>query len=153
MTTNPSPSDPRNQQWPESPPGGHQMPAAPTRPTPVEVSFWLWAVYLALDAVAGGVFLLTQGSVVTREQIAMFVVALLVDAAMLVFAFLMREGRNWARIVLAVLGSLRLLLLLFVLIVGGNVMFAALLVLVGAATGTTFLPAANVWFRPRQPGL
>jgi membrane protein required for beta-lactamase induction len=76
--------------------------------------------------------------------------ALPTDAAMLIFAFLMRESRNWVRIMLAVLGSLRLLVLLFVLLAG--VVFGVLTLLVGTAMVMIFLPTANSWLRPRQTG-
>jgi hypothetical protein len=160
MAASSPPSDPGDQQWQESQPrpGGDQMPAAPhqgLRPRPVEASFWLWIGYLALDAVLGGVaFLTVDPSVVPREGIAMLVVALLVDLAMLIFAFHLRAGRNWARIVLAAFGSLRLLFLLFALLAGaaGGLFAAILLLLVGAAMVTMFVPTANPWFRPRQSG-
>lgn len=83
----------------------------------------------------------------------MFMVAVLLDVAMVAFAFAMREGRNWARIVLAVLGGLRLLMLLFLLIAGASGLFVLVWLLVAAATATMFVAGANAWFRPRQPGL
>jgi hypothetical protein len=80
------------------------LPPRGPRAWAVELSFWLWIVYLAIDVVLGLVAVTLARSAidggVSREQIAMLVVALLVDAAMLVFAVLMRGGRNWARIVL-----------------------------------------------------
>ena len=132
------------------------LPARGPRVWAVELSFWLWVVYLALDAVLGVVAVTLARSAidggVSGAQIATVVSALLVDAALLVFAVLMRGGRNWARIVLAVLGGLRVLILLFVLVAGaGGLMFAVLFLLVVAAVTTMFVPAANAWFVPRPP--
>ncbi|MGH3766675.1 MAG: hypothetical protein ACRDS0_24430 [Pseudonocardiaceae bacterium] len=159
MTTSSPPSDPRDQQWRASPPTaiGDQIPVAPTqslRPLAVDVSFWLWISHLTLDVVLGGVFMLMAGSSgVGSQQLAMFMGALAVDGVLFAFALAMRKGRNWARIVLAVLGGLRLLVLLFVLIVGGSGIFALVLLLVAGAIVTMFIAGANAWFQPRQPGL
>ncbi|MBW0009328.1 MAG: hypothetical protein JO063_04270, partial [Pseudonocardiales bacterium] len=81
------------------------------------------------------------------------VLGLLVVAAELVFVFLMRGGRNWARIVLAVLGGLGVLLGLIGLAIGGGSITGPLplLLLIGAIV-TMFLPPANAWFQPRRPG-
>jgi hypothetical protein len=116
---------------------------------------WLWIAYLTLDVVLAVVAMTLARSAidggVSRQQIAIVVVALLVDVAVLVFAVLMRGGRNWARIVLAVVGGLRVLILLFILIAGaGGPMVAVLFLLVAAAVTTMFVPAANAWFVPRQ---
>lgn len=84
---------------------------------------------------------------VTLQAIGALVGALVFDAVMLVFTLVMRRGHNWARIVLAVFGSLRLLFLLFALIAGAaNAVTAVLLLLLVAAIVTMFLPAANAWF-------
>jgi len=67
----------------------------------------------------------------------------------------MYKGRNWARTVRAVFGGLRLLSLPIVLIgLTGALLVIGVLqlpLLIGAIV-TMFLPAANAWFRPRQPG-
>jgi hypothetical protein len=178
MTTIPPPSDPRGQQWSPPPPGGYPVPLRGPRPRSVEISFWLWIISLILGA-AGSVAALTQldriraeainralaqnptldqsmtQSVVTGVLIGAVAVALLFVVAELVFVFLMRGGRNWARIVLAVFGGLSVLFGLVGLAgTAGPVLVASFvqLLLVVAAIATMFGPAANAWFRPRRPG-
>jgi hypothetical protein len=105
------------------------------------------AIDLAIGAVAGiGFFLSPPSAAVTPQAIGALVGVLVVDVAMLVFTLAMQNGRNWARIVLAVFGSLRLLFLLFVLIGGAaNAVTAVLLLLLVAAVMTMFMPATNAW--------
>jgi hypothetical protein len=66
----------------------------------------------------------------------------------------MYKGRNWARIVLAVFGGLRLLSLPIVLIgLTGALLVIGVLqlpLLIGAIV-TMFLPAANAWSGPASP--
>lgn len=181
MTTTPPPSDPSGQQWPVPPPSGYPMPEAPPRgprPRGVEISFWLWIINLALGAISSLVALtqidriraeavstaLAQNPTLDRSMIenvstgvviGAVVVGLLFVAAGLVFAFLMRGGRNWARIVLAVLGGLGVLFGLFGLAGStGPVLVASFvqLLLVLGAVVTMFGSAANAWFRPGRPG-
>ncbi|MDQ3762251.1 MAG: hypothetical protein M3460_11355 [Actinomycetota bacterium] len=165
---------------PPPPPGSYQVPAAPARgprPRGVEISFWLWIVNLTLGVI-GSLSALTQidrlraeainsavaqnptldrsliESVATGVLIGTVLVGLLFIAIGFVFVFLMRGGRNWARIVLAVLGGLTVLLVLFGLTNATGpvlVTYVQLLLLVGAIA-TMFGPAANAWFRPRNPG-
>lgn len=71
----------------------------------------------------------------------------------LILAYLMRGGRNWARIVPAVLGGLGLVSGLYGLSsVAGLQLLLSLLngVVLLAALVTMFLPGANPWFRARQ---
>lgn len=67
----------------------------------------------------------------------------------------MRKGRNWARIVLAVIGGLGVLSGFYSLTTesGGQLALTvvSLIVVIGAIV-TMFLPGANPWFRPR-PGV
>jgi hypothetical protein len=150
-------------------------PQAETRPKEVEISFWLWITTLALGLVAT-VPVLTQldqlraqaidqalvqdptldrstiESITTGALIGGAVIGLLFVVAELVFVFLMRGGRNWARIVLAVLGGLGVLFGLIGLAAASSVSgLLQLLLLIGAIV-TMFLPTANAWFRHRQPG-
>jgi hypothetical protein len=164
------------------PSGGYSMGRPPlrgTRPKEVELSFWLWVATLVLSVLGAlGVVLRygqikqIQAEMINRmvaqnpsvnqsmiERTAMtalvivLVVWLLLVAAMFVFAFLMRGGRNWARVVLAVLGGLGVLFSLigFAAAAGSVIGALRLLLLIGAIV-TMFLPAANVWFAPRRPG-
>jgi hypothetical protein len=180
MTTIQPSSDSGDQQWPAPTPGGGQVPALPQRPRPrgVEISFWLWVGYLALGAI-GVVVAFTQLDRVRAETVnalaedpsldraliervatgffvGVLVTILVFIIAAFIFALLMRGGRNWARIVLAVLGGLAVLLGLLGLVgsagpaLGMGVL--QLLLLVGAI-GTMFGSAANAWFRPRRPQL
>lgn len=150
-------------------------PTRGSRPKEVEISFWLWITYLALTAIGVAVMLtqldrfraevinnaLAQDSTVDRSVIesvasAAMVVVAVVAVLFVVFgvilAFLLRRGRNWARIVLAVIGGLFVLLGLIGLAIAADASSVTgllqLLLLIGAIV-TMFLPAANPWFRPR----
>ncbi len=164
------------------PSGGYPAGPAPlrgTRPKEVETSFWLWIASVVLGVV-GALITYPQiqqlqadaidqtlaqdptldraviESAATVGLIVGIVIGLLILAAELVFVFLMRGGRNWARIVLAVLGGLGVLFGLVGLagITGsmGAGSLVQLLLLIGAIV-TMFLPAANAWFRPHRPEL
>jgi hypothetical protein len=178
----PPPSSPHGQQRPvpPPPPSGYPAPGAPLReprPRTVEISFWLWIVNLALGAIGSAVALaqidqvrtdainkaIAQNptmdrsvisSVATGVLIGSVAVGLLFIAVGLLFVFLMRGGRNWARIVLAVLGSLSVLFGSIGLVSDtGPMLVAAVLqlLLVAGAIATMFVPAANAWFRSRRP--
>jgi len=153
-----------------------QAPLRGNRPKEVEISFWLWIATVVLGVV-GMIAMYSQINQIRAEAInrvlaqnpaadqstiesattAGFIIGsvlgLLVVAAELVFVFLMRGGRNWARIVLAVLGGLGVLLGLIGLAIGGGSItgLLQLLLLIGAIV-TMFLPPANAWFQPRRPG-
>lgn len=148
-------------------------PQAETRPKEVEISFWLWITNLVLGLL-GLVLLYTQRDQIRAEMInnllaqdptadrsvvesvaaAALVVGvvfvLLFVAAGLIFVFLMRGGRNWARIALAVLGGLLVLVSLTGLAgaTGASAVtgLPQFLLLIGAIV-TMFMPAANAWFR------
>lgn len=155
------------------PPGDYptgQTPLRGTRPKEVEISFGLWiaasvlyvlGLLTAYSQVRTETFdrVLAQNptldqSMIERVATVAFVVWLLIVAAVVLCVFLMRGGRNWARIVLAVVGGIGVLLGLFGLAVGaGSVAgLLQLLLLIGAVV-TMFLPPANAWFRPRRPGI
>ncbi len=153
-------------------------PARAARPRMVEISFWIWIVNLAFggitilvaltqidrlrsetinSAVAGNPTLDRSviESAATGVLVGTIVVGLLCVAVGFVFVFLMRGGRNWARIMLAVLGGLIVLLRLFGLtITTGPVLAISVvqLLLLTVAIVTMFGRAANAWFRPRHPG-
>ncbi|MGH3800072.1 MAG: hypothetical protein ACRDTD_08075 [Pseudonocardiaceae bacterium] len=164
------------------PSGGYPAGPAPlrgTRPKEVEISFWLWITTIVLGVVAALITYpqieqlqadaidqaLAQDPTLDRSSIESItagaliggiVIGLLFVVAELVFVFLMRGGRNWARIVLAVLGGLFVLIGLFGLVVSAEASSAIgllqFLLLIGAIV-TMFLPAANAWFTPHRPGL
>lgn len=154
-----------------------EAPSRGPRPRIVEISFWIWIINLALGGIAILVAL-TQidrlrveainsavasdptldrsmiESVATGVLIATVVVGLLCVAVGFVLVFLMRGGRNWARIVLAVLGGLIVLFGLFGLTNATGPALAisvVQLLLLVTAIATMFGRAANAWFRPRRP--
>lgn len=179
MTATPPPSDSRDQQWPapQPPPSGGSAPGGPPprgpRPRTVEISFWLWMVILTFGAVST-LIALTQierlrteainqmvaedptldraaiESVANGALIGTVVVGLAFVVLGFLFAFLMRGGRNWARIALAVLGGLAVLVgLLGLVTVSGPTAVTSLiqLLLVVGAIATMFGSQANAWFR------
>ncbi|HEY3896207.1 MAG TPA: hypothetical protein VGL88_12650 [Pseudonocardiaceae bacterium] len=164
------------------PPGDYSAPSSipvrGPRPRVVEISFWLWIIDLVI-AVIGCVVAFSQldrirteainrilvqtptldrGSienVATAVLIGTVAVVLLFVIAEIVFVFLMRGGRNWARIVLAVVGGLGVLFEIIGLAgLTGSMFVVALaqLLLILGAIATMFAPAANAWFRPRRTG-
>jgi small-conductance mechanosensitive channel len=152
-----------------------QSAAAP--PAPVRTSFLLWVVNAGLAVVSmvllllGGPELMMAGQPTQMDpgfqqaaMIGLYVAVgflLVVIALELFFAFQMRAGRNWARIVLAVLGGLAILLGLlgigstFAMLGAGPLGAAnAVISLIGypltiAAIVFMFLPGARDWFAPR----
>lgn len=157
-------------------------PQAATRPKEVETSFWLWISTYVLGVV--GLILSypqiqdIQAQVMSQAfaedptldratfESAMTVgfafglgLLLLFLAVQIIFVFLMRGGRNWARIVMAVLGGLFLLFGLVGLLLGPtsgsgfSVLGLLQVLLVTGAIVMMFRPAANLWFRPPRPGL
>src|SRR5262245_1798846 len=94
-------------------------PGAESRPKEVEASFWLWIVTLGLGLL-GSLLSYQQvkaelsrqaratnpaidSSTIESATTAGIVLGLLFIVVEIVFVFLMRGGRNWARIVMAVL--------------------------------------------------
>jgi len=116
--------------YPGAYPGGAGLPPEPVRPNTVNYAFWCWilttvASLITLivtltssvwtDAVDAGVRQSGQSvnidvqSLVNTVKIVSVFVFLVFAAVYLLFAFKMRAGRNWARIVLTVFGALTLL--------------------------------------------
>lgn len=146
--------------------------AAP--PSPVRTAFLLWVINVALSVlsivllVLGGPDLMLAGQTVdpAMRQAAMIGVyvavgfLLVLIALELFFAVKMRAGRNWARIVLAVLGGLAIVLglagigaTLAMLDSGGLGAANAVISLIGypltvAAIAFMFVPGARAWFAP-----
>ncbi|MGH3941632.1 MAG: hypothetical protein ACRDTG_23980 [Pseudonocardiaceae bacterium] len=94
-------------------------------------------------------------AIVTGGFLAALAIILIITLLQLVFAFFMRKGRNWARIVLAVIGGILVLFGLpsLVGVSGGQLLLTlvSMLVVLGAII-TMFLPGANPWFRTPLPG-
>ncbi|MDN4613313.1 hypothetical protein P5G50_02505 [Leifsonia sp. F6_8S_P_1B] len=132
---NPPPAPPAPGAYPASSATGAPVAAPTAPPTPVNVAFWLF-IASALLSVIGGIITLatiggtrdsllqslqTQGSVDASQAqqvvdaaiglgITWAIVTLIFWAVVfVVFAFFMRRGANWARIVLTVLTALSLL--------------------------------------------
>ncbi|MEO9222066.1 MAG: hypothetical protein ABI251_09895 [Mycobacteriaceae bacterium] len=143
-------------------------------PAEVEKSFKLWLVSIGLGVLGVIASLLLfdsddainkamqSSSELTRDQASAGVTFVLVAGIVfvavvigleLLFAFKMRAGRNWARIVLTVLGVLGVLFSLFGLAAGFSLSSALNLVsmiVVIAAIVFMFKPAASAYFsRPK----
>lgn len=162
------------------PSGEFGQAATGPRPREVDASFWLWVASFVLGVISLLYFLTDfdtirdtaleearrqlhrqPGAGVTGQQLDAIATAGLVIGAVigvaltalqLLFAFLMRAGRNWARIVLAVFGVLGVLSGLYSTSseAGAQSVLSvvSLLVVLGALV-TMFLPGANPWFRSR----
>lgn len=150
------------------------VPARGPRPSSVEISFSLWVTYLAIGAVNTVVGFVHRDrnradainaviaqypamdramidSVATAVVVGVVVLGLLFVGAGVSFALLMRAGRNWARVVLTVVGGLSVLFLIGPVVTPLQALFQ--LCLVGAAIAMMFQRPANDWFRPRRPAL
>ncbi len=143
-TSGPQPGEPF-EPMPSAPPvDPRELTAAPERPKSVRTAFTLWMVMAALSAL-GVIVTLAIGREPLRDAAEdslraanSAVTAADLDAAVdllyfsslafsavflvvyLVFPFPMRNGRNWARMVLAVVGVISLLLLVLSLAGGGQ---------------------------------
>ncbi|HXT46611.1 MAG TPA: hypothetical protein VN748_21275 [Pseudonocardiaceae bacterium] len=162
-------------QPPSDPPGQQRSAQARgPRPNSVEISFWLWITYLTIGAINTVVGFVQRDrnradainavidqypamdrsmidSVATIVVVGVVVLGLLFVAAGVSFALLMRARRNWARVVLTVVGSLSVLFLIGPVVTPLQALFQ-LLLLVGAIV-MMFQRPANDWFRPRRPAL
>ncbi|MGH3767352.1 MAG: hypothetical protein ACRDTX_19735 [Pseudonocardiaceae bacterium] len=171
MTTIQPPTEPPGEQRPA--PLDYQAtetPARGPRPRNVDTSFWLWVTYLTIGASNSVIGFIQRDrnradaieavisqyptmdramieNIATVVVVGVAVVGLLIVAVSLGSALLMRGGRNWARIVLTVIGSLSVLFLIGPVVTPLQALFQ--LALLVAAIVMMFLPPANVWFRPR----
>lgn len=169
-SNNPNPYEP----MPSAPPvDPREHPGAPARPKSVETAFMLWVINSALsllglvvtllfdrDALRAAARTSLEGSgtsfteaqldqAVNASLIFTGVVAVLFFALYLLFAFKMRAGRNWARIVLTVLGGLSIVLNLVSLGTTSGismVLTLASLALVGGAVFLMFQRDSNEYF-------
>lgn len=147
--------------------------AALVRPKPVDTSFMLWMANAALGVLG---FIVTisvgrdatrqqivdqlrqQGDTVTESQIDALMTTGIVFAGLfaavffglyLLFAFKMRAGRNWARITLAVLGGLAVILSLVGIGSGGaitTILTLLQIALIGGAIFFMFTKEASAYF-------
>ena len=173
MTTIQPPSDPREEQRP-APLDGYQATGTPSRgprPSSVEISFWVWVTYLTIGAINAVIGFIqrdrnraeaidaviaqypamdraTIESIATVVVVGVAVIGLLIVAMGFGSAHLMRGGRNWARIVLAVLGCLSVLFFIGPVVTPMQALFQLLLLI--AAIVMMFQRPANEWFRPRR---
>ncbi|ASO18124.1 hypothetical protein AHOG_02300 [Actinoalloteichus hoggarensis] len=103
------------------------QPGRPARPRTVDLAFYLYLANATIGVLSALVLLITMnalideqaaaagvnaealGEVVRGAIIITVVITLLVAALNLLFVFMMRNGRNWARILLTVLSALGLL--------------------------------------------
>lgn len=161
------------------PQGGFAPEPVGTRPKEVDLSFWLWVSSFVIGLVGLLLFVgefdairdmavqearrqaQLDGAPLDEAQleniigiglIVAVIIGLLISAVQLLLAVFMRKGRNWARIILAVLGGLSVLSGLYSLTTesGARLGLTAISVLVVlGAVVTMFLPAANPWFRRR----
>ena len=157
---------------PLSPVLPHEM--APPRPATITAAMWIWIAGAVLSVavlpvmlLANADFFVTQDSVVTEQdrqagEFGVRALAIILGFAMLVaaapyiaFAVVLRNGQNWARIlltILAVLGFLSMISILFISI-GATVWqpsVAICIVVIGltiAAVVLQFLPPSNRFVR------
>lgn len=143
-----------------------------TVPDDVDKAWKLWLTSIVvglLGTVVGLLFtdrdalkqdLLEQGNapsdvdtIVTATVVTIAVVGLIILALQLFFVFKMRAGRNWARIVLTVLGVIGVLSSVFTLTQGSGLAAVVNLVsavVVVAAIVFMYRPAASAYFSPQR---
>ncbi|MBO9042022.1 hypothetical protein DEJ03_13535 [Curtobacterium sp. MCLR17_043] len=126
------------------------MASTSSRPTSVTVAFVIWLV-VVLANILQGIINLTSGSsadvadsVGTAPLVGGAIFAFILAVIELIIVFKMRDGRNWARIVLTVLAVLQLIGVGVGAASGGNafgfiggiaVLIATILMYVGGANG------------------
>lgn len=165
-------------QYPQYPqhPGDQQHPGVP-RPKPVELSFKLWLanvvlgvigsiiVFLVLDDVIeaaadeAGVSAAAAKDIARPVVMTGLVVGLLIIGLLAALAFQMRNGKNWARVTLTVLGAIGVILALVNIgdefavegigPVSGTIGVLRMLLIVGAI-GLMYGGEANAYFKANQ---
>lgn len=155
-------------------PGSASMPATAKGPAPqrVVLAFWLILAAAVLGLISTIVSSLDplasltpqqreqfEGSGVSPESISGIattigvVVGLLFAALYVLLAFMIRKGKNWARITLTVLAALSVLGFLFGLAGGAPVGLLSTLVLILVVAGVVlcYLKPAGEYFKPAAP--
>jgi hypothetical protein len=152
---------------PPAPPPREGEGQAPQRPASVDTSFMLWLVAAAIGVISSLLSFGTQDELAAEMGVAAdtganaagTVVGLIVIGIWIAVVFAMRNGKNWARIVLAVLGGLNVVFGLFGLLALGilfslgitgalqGLLSIASLAAVVAAIVFMFKPDANYYFK------
>ena len=125
------------------------------RPTSVTVSFVIWLVVVLANILQGIISLVSGGgsssaeSVGTAPLVGGAIFAFILAVIELIIVFKMRDGRNWARIVLLVLAILQVIGVGVGAASGGNAFGWIGGVAVISATILMFVGGANGYFRRR----
>ncbi|MBY0177560.1 MULTISPECIES: hypothetical protein [Curtobacterium] len=132
--------------------------SATGRPTPVTVSFILWLVTVVLGIIRGVLGFIGagsspqvqaqaegQGAAIGAAVTIGAVFAIIIALVQLFIVFKMRDGRNWARIVLLVLAILQVLGIAAAFNIVGTI--GVIVVIIAAVL--MFLPSSNAYFRKR----
>lgn len=147
----------------------------PARPSTITAAMWIWIAGAVLSVALGPVlmlgnmdYLLAQdSSLVTAEdrragELAFQIMTVVVGFGMLIaaapyiaFAVVLRNGQNWARILLTILGMFGLVTMVALLLVGlqapqwqaGVTISTVVIGLTVAAVVLQFLPASNKYVR------
>ncbi|RKR74840.1 hypothetical protein [Frondihabitans australicus] len=127
------------------------------RPTTVTVSFIIWLVVVLVNILQGIVSLVsgnssasTAQSVGTAPLVGTAIFAFILAVVEVIIVFRMRDGRNWARIVLLIVAILQVIGVAGVgALSGGNAFGWIGGVAVVVATILMFVGGANAYFRRR----
>lgn len=125
------------------------------RPTSVTVSFVIWLVVVLANILQGIISLVSGGgssaaeSVGTAPLVGGAIFAFILAVIELIIVFKMRDGRNWARIVLLVLAILQVIGVGVGAASGGNAFGWIGAVAVLVATILMYVGGANGYFRRR----
>ena len=126
------------------------------RPTTVTVSFIIWLVVVLANILQGIISLVSTGSssataqsVGTAPLIGGAIFAFVLAVIEIIIVFKMRDGRNWARIVLLIHAILQLIGVGVGAASGGNAFGFIGAVAVLIATILMFVGGANPYFRRR----
>jgi peptidoglycan/LPS O-acetylase OafA/YrhL len=125
------------------------------RPTSVTVSFVIWLVVVLANIIQGIISLVSGGgssaaeSVGTAPLVGGAIFAFVLAVIELIIVFKMRDGRNWARIVLLILAILQVIGVGVGAASGGNAFGWIGGIAVIVATILMFVGGANGYFRRR----
>jgi hypothetical protein len=123
------------------------------RPTSVTVSFVIWFIVVLANILQGIVSLVSNGggaaakSVGTAPLVGGAIFAFILAVVELIIVFRMRDGRNWARIVLLIIAILQVIGVGVGAASGGNAFGFIGGVAVIVATILMFVGGANGYFR------
>jgi hypothetical protein len=149
-------------------------PARGPRPSSVDISFWLWITYLSIGAINSVIGFVQRErnraealnavvaqyptmdrpmieTVASMVVVGVVVLGLLFVTACVSFALLTRAGRNWARVLLTVVGSISVLFLIGPVVTPLQALFQ--ISLLAGAIVMMYQRSANDWFRPGRPAV